>query len=403
MVDFAGFEHDPSVTRRPSVVWNRSRLLPLWFAALAENNTLEELTMDLSWIKLEDYSSFFQALARNTSLKKVNVPSFRQDYVAQICRAVRDTGMPERFFVGKLHVSQGTVSELPECKELSDISVSANSREYLATMHTALCLLPSCRHVKSLCLGMTGQMFNGKVSSLIAQYLSDTKALRELRLEFYTRPLRSVDQSERTLLQALSNNKSIRRLSLTDLCINEDEAQILVDKLQSSQSLCYLSIYPKNFKVTVALIQMLSPNIESNYMLLDMRTDWYKGLCGGWFSIKDVVRRNTSLVTRAAHFVKGTRYRYCAAAAELVQFNPGLVEQVQELASVDENEAVRRIENSLKSFTELDDFMRLAGVVKGSVTCHRCEDGQKQLVDLNRDCWLHLRDYLKVGDIVDAK
>ncbi|KAL1484465.1 hypothetical protein MTO96_032560 [Rhipicephalus appendiculatus] len=403
MVDCAFFPSYTFKDRQPSVLCDRTSLTDLWIAALAKNNTLEELTMDLSGIEPEVCSSFLPALVCNTSLKKVNIPTYRQNDVAMICRALRDTGVPESFFVGKHHVSHDTVLELPECKELSHISVSAYCAGNMAPMYTALCLLPSCTHVKSLYLGMNGRMLNGKVSSLIAQYLTDTTALKELQLKFYFGPLRSVDQSERTLLQALSNNKSIRRLSLTDLCINEDECRILVDTLQSSQSLCYLSIYPNNSQVTVALIQMLSPNIESNYMLLDMRTDWYKGLCGGWLSIEDVVRRNNSLVTRAAHFVTGARYHYCAAAAELVQFSPGLVEKVQELASVDENEAVRRIENSLKSFTELDDFMRLAGVVKGSVTCHRCEDGQKQLVDLNRDCWLHLREYLKVGDIVDAK
>ncbi|KAH7939758.1 hypothetical protein HPB52_017152 [Rhipicephalus sanguineus] len=45
--------------------------------------------------------------------------------------------------------------------------------------------------------------------------------------------------------------------------------------------------------------------------------------------------------------------------------------------------------------------MCLAGIVKYGVTCKRRDDGQKQLVDLNRDCWLHIRQFLKVGDILD--
>ncbi|KAL1472744.1 hypothetical protein MTO96_039133, partial [Rhipicephalus appendiculatus] len=83
-------------------------------------------------------------------------------------------------------------------------------------------------------------------------------------------------------------------------------------------------------------------------------------------------------------------------------FSPGLVEKVQELASIDENEAASRIKKSLKNISELDGFMCVAGVVQHSVSCHRREDGQKQLVDLNRDCWLHIRRYLKVGDILDS-
>ncbi|KAL3227502.1 hypothetical protein MRX96_004203 [Rhipicephalus microplus] len=104
---------------------------------------------------------------------------------------------------------------------------------------------------------------------------------------------------------------------------------------------------------------------------------------------------------RAAHFVTGTRLKYCAAAAELVHSNPGLREKVQELASVDQYEAVSRIKKSLKSFSELDDFMRLARVVKYGVTCHSHDDGKKQLVHIGLDCWLLIRQYIKVGDILD--
>ncbi|KAH8031644.1 hypothetical protein HPB51_019658 [Rhipicephalus microplus] len=76
-------------------------------------------------------------------------------------------------------------------------------------------------------------------------------------------------------------------------------------------------------------------------------------------------------------------------------------EKVQELASVDQYEAVSRIKKSLKSFSELDDFMRLAGVVKCGVTCHSHDDGKKQLVDIGLDCWSLVRQYIKVGDILD--
>ncbi|KAL1443495.1 hypothetical protein MTO96_007407 [Rhipicephalus appendiculatus] len=138
-------------------------------------------------------------------------------------------------------------------------------------------------------------------------------------------------------------------------------------------------------------------------MLLGLRTSWYERPCSDWCPIKDIVRRNNSLVTRAAHFVMGTRHKYCATAAELVHSNPGLVEKVQELASIDEGEAASLIKRRLKRLSELDDFMCLAGVVKCSVTCNRRDDGQKQLADLNRDCWLHIRQFLKVSDVLDPK
>ncbi|KAL3255570.1 hypothetical protein MRX96_017468 [Rhipicephalus microplus] len=116
----------------------------------------------------------------------------------------------------------------------------------------------------------------------------------------------------------------------------------------------------------------------------------------------DEAFRNWSLVTRAAHFDTGTRHRYCASSLELVHWSPAVVAKVQELASIDENKAVSRIQSSLKSFSELGDFMRMAGVVKWGGTCNTRDDCRLEPTDLNRDCWLHKREYLTVGDILDV-
>ncbi|KAH7943538.1 hypothetical protein HPB52_009194 [Rhipicephalus sanguineus] len=382
---------------------NGSFMTSRWLTALAENKTLQELTLCLNWINPDDCGSFFRMLARNTSLKKVTVRNIPDEHVTEICRALRETDVQGRFYVGKHRVLKDTVVELPECKELSHISVGNHDDDDIEPLLTALRLLPACTHVKSLCLRIIDEYFNSKVSSLIAQYITNTTALRELDLELIVRNLNAADRVELTLLQALSLNTSIRRLSIRDLRFGDTENQMLVDMLDSSRTLCYLSVQPWHHKSTISLTRKLSQNLSSNYKLLGVHLPRDQASSGELFTIEEVVRRNLSLVTRAAHFVMGTRHRYCVAAAELVHFNPGLVEKVQELASIHEDEAASRIKNCLKSITELHDFMCLAGVVKHSVSCHRREDGQKQLVDLNRDCWLNIRQYLKVGDILDSK
>ncbi|KAH7943542.1 hypothetical protein HPB52_009198 [Rhipicephalus sanguineus] len=380
---------------------NHSSLTSPWLMALAENSTLNELTLDLSWMDLNDCVSFFKALASNTSLKKVNVQSFNNTDETQIFQAMRDTGVQDRFVLGTHYLWQDTVAELLQCKQLSRISVLCDIFEDLERLQTFVYLLPMCSHVKSLRLGVSEETFNGKVSSLIAQYITNTTSLRELHLNLFFENMDALSCCERTLFQALSLNKSVRRLTMQSLCINE--TQMFVDMLQSSRQLCDLPFIYGNRESVTSLVQKLSSNVSNNYTLLGMQVAWYEEISVKLFTINDVLRRNNSLVTRAAHFVMGTKHKYCAAAAELMQFNPGLVMKVQELSSVDETEAASRIKSRLKSFSELDDFMCLAGVVECSVTCHSRDDGQKQLVDLNRDCWLHLRQFLKVGDILDPK
>ncbi|KAL1443274.1 hypothetical protein MTO96_046034 [Rhipicephalus appendiculatus] len=262
-------------------------------------------------------------------------------------------------------------------------------------------MLPSCSHVTSLFL--VCQPLDGDAISLMVKYIAGATVLRHLEMTKIYFTLDTVDRAQRALMQALSINKSIRKLSMKDACLDETEIQILVDKLQATRTLCELFFYPDDFASSNLLIQKLSPRVSSNYTLLGLKTEWANARHEDMFAVDNIVRRNLALVTRAAHFVMGTRHRYCAAAAELVHWNPGLVAKVQELASVDENEAVSRIQNSLKSYTEFDDFMCVAGVVKRGVTCHKRDDGQLQLTDLNRDCWLHIRQHLKMGDILDAR
>ncbi|KAL1483507.1 hypothetical protein MTO96_033139 [Rhipicephalus appendiculatus] len=370
-------------------------------AALANNKTLEELTLDLPWLKSER-RSLFRSLGSNQSLKKVTLE--RLTDFGDISCGLRDSGVDSTFFIGTHCVLQNTVDALTECKEYSSVIVMSESFATFELLLTTLSLLPSCGHVTSLCLALQPEHFEGRASSLIAQCITGMTALRNLELSIDVTVIEDVcSKARRELAQALSANKTLRTLRVYGPWFGETEEEMLADTLQSSRTLCELYFYPWDHRGVISLMRKLSPNFSSNYSLLVIRVQRSCLINDDWFTIADVVRRNCSLVTRAAHFVMGRRLKYCAAAAELVHSNPGLVEKVQELASVDENEAALRIKTSLRSFSELNDFMRLAGVVKYGVTCHSRDGGQKQLVDIGRDCWLCIRQYLKAGDILDEQ
>ncbi|KAH7984836.1 hypothetical protein HPB52_024499 [Rhipicephalus sanguineus] len=374
-----------------------------WLAAVRKNKTLEKLTMELFCFNLEQCRSLFEALKYNTTLKNITVERIRPEDAVEICRAMWETGVRERFFLGNPLIVEDPAVILTECNDLSCIVVDSTILREFGRFRTALRVLPSCAHVTSLSLAVWEKLFDDKVmNALIAEYIAGTLVLRDLTLTFVSGIWDPVDRVEKALVGALSLNKSIRRLVVNGLCFDDSETQVLAETLQSTRTLYNFSFYPKDQQSTDSLVQKLSPNFSANYMLL--RLNAYRlGEVHRDFIINDVVHRNVSLVVRAAHFVIGTRHRYLAAAAELVHSNPGLVELIRELASVSEDTALSWIRNSLKSYSELDDFMGLAGVVKYGVTCHMRDDGQKQLVDIGRDCWLCIRQYLKVGDILDEQ
>lgn len=379
-----------------------SRIHP-WLVALTENKTLVELTLNLSYFDSDDCRSFIKVLASSTNLKQVTVTQLRSEDVAAICRAMRESSMRQRFYLGTYQTIKDPVV-LTECKEMTCISFDSTVVNELEPLHTTLTLLPSCSHVTSVRLRVNERFICREVSSLLAKYITNTAVLRDLTLSFFYDDTGFMAfGTELALVKALCANKSICRLTIRGLCFVETEIQMLAEMLKSSRRIYDLAFYPETYESAVLLLSKLSHGICSNYTLLYLLMSQRRELGQDWFTIVDVKRRNLALVMRAANFVMGMRRKYCAEAAELVHFNPGLVEKVRQLALVDENEALSRIRKSLKSFSELDDFMRMAGVVKYSVTCQRRNDGRKQLVDIGRDCWLCIRQYLKVGDVLDPQ
>ncbi|XP_077531191.1 uncharacterized protein LOC144143293 [Haemaphysalis longicornis] len=122
-----------------------------------------------------------------------------------------------------------------------------------------------------------------------------------------------------------------------------------------------------------------------------------------WFLVLDTARRNSSIVLRAAQFVTGLRSdRGGAEAVEDVFLYPELLEGLAEELSLPTIEAAALVRRGLQCLQSLDDFMRLAGVVKERVVCHRRGDGCLQLTDLGPDCWAVIRRYLLLCDIVDS-
>ncbi|KAH7947454.1 hypothetical protein HPB52_012183 [Rhipicephalus sanguineus] len=399
------YDADTCVIYTESFGYVSSRIYP-WVVALNKNNTLEELTLSLSWYDADEWRSFFKALASNASLQKINVSQFPREDVTEIFRAMRETGVQERFFVGAHHVFEDTVVALTECKQLSCIEVDSTIFLRFEPLLTAPCLIQSCSHMTSLCMVFEKQLSTVTVSSLIAQCITGAMALRALHLTFRNNcPIWLADRRiQRALVQAVSVNRTIRSLHIWGLRFDETETQMLVETLRSSRTLYDFYFHPHDDESTFSFVRKLSPILSSNYTLLGLHLTKCVDLGGEFFTMAEVVRRNNSLVTRATHFVMGTKsHKYCAEALELVHSTPGLVARLQNSTSADENQAVVRIWKSLKNFSELDEFMRVTGVVKDRVTCHPRDDGKMQLADLNRDCWLYIRRYLMVSDIRDVQ
>ncbi|KAL1470938.1 hypothetical protein MTO96_040178 [Rhipicephalus appendiculatus] len=155
------------------------------------------------------------ALACSPSLKKVTVEQFRDVDVPEICRAVRESGAQDRFFIDTHYVHENTVNSLTESKELSSVDVQSHFFDRLEPLLTALSLLPSCSRLTSLRLVLWPDEFEGRVSTLIAQCITSLITLRKLKLTIARDGLgEAFNKARWELAQALSANKNIRKLKL---------------------------------------------------------------------------------------------------------------------------------------------------------------------------------------------
>ncbi|KAL1478977.1 hypothetical protein MTO96_015965 [Rhipicephalus appendiculatus] len=151
-------------------------------------------------------------------------------------------------------------------------------------------------------------------------------------------------------------------------------------------------------------VSLLSEAVVDNYNLLNV--DLFNSKVdieakGCLFTIRDTTRRNSGLVERAAAFTTATCLDwYTATALEKVSRNPGLLRELAKKEGIATGQVASMLRSRLSSVEGLNDFMRLTGVVKESVTCAPPVVGcGMQLQDMNEDCWRLVRRYLSFDDV----
>ncbi|KAL1438964.1 hypothetical protein MTO96_047442 [Rhipicephalus appendiculatus] len=151
----------------------------------------------------------------------------------------------------------------------------------------------------------------------------------------------------------------------------------------------------------IAFFGYFNPLMASNYNLIRVHLPSVPGHEGRTLAVQNVARRNYTNLSRATRFVMGHRDPRGARALELMFYCPIFVEMIQEEANLDAGQVVEMISRARKTYDSLDEFMKMAGVVKHGVECYSRSDGKTQLVDLNEYCWLEVRKYLNILHVVD--
>ncbi|KAL1466748.1 hypothetical protein MTO96_026455 [Rhipicephalus appendiculatus] len=398
-----------------------TRLLS-WPSMQWQNRVLRSLDLDVSWCSTKHCLHLLDALERSPdSLQTLSLRNLLDDgCLKAVCETVRKRGLGRRVSIKDQMVDFRDHLILPLSQEVTAVTVSSKFlNDTLCVLRNVFEVLATCRHVTSLRLLL--HFCNSPTFDSLAAYIGGASTLKEIELRIETASSsdssddeedamdvddieESVTRALQLVYKALCSNLNISKLHLfSRIALSDDDCRAFAEYATLDNGRLYeLSL--KHVSSPGHFSRRLVPPFRRNYRLLLLEVPVCLKPDPDMYGAQDVVRRNCGLVERATRFLMGQHDRYGASALELVSEHPQLVENVRcEAALPGDAEARDKIAHELRRLRRMDlhEFMRMAGVVERQVVCDYPEkDYRKQLDKLNFYCWTHIRQYLKLTDVM---
>ncbi|KAH7960473.1 hypothetical protein HPB49_020144 [Dermacentor silvarum] len=381
-----------------------------WTEALRAGCALRELTIDLRRFGEPECISFLQAVAANGSLRKITILHLPATAtIDTICGVILQLRLEHRVRINDHHVSELDVSALPKCSTISKVTV--NGVHFLhpwqpdpERLHAAFEALGLGSHVKSLRVECVA--FDEASYILLAAHIEASPVLAELKVNLPESSDRLADDQRKNvsgqLVRAIARSVSLTSVTLTEVKLAAEEGKAFAES--ALRRLVELHMLPY-FDVNAPLLDHLASGAASHFSLLVVELHGPGDKIAELAAIQGAAKRNGSLVEHAAHFVlNGAPGDDCsgARAIELVHQHPRLVDLVRDGAGVEIAEALAMVRSSVAAVRRcsLDEFMRLAGVVRQRVECSEQPGTGLQLTDIGETSWWHIRQIIRLADVV---
>nr|XP_054923953.1 uncharacterized protein LOC129383410 [Dermacentor andersoni] len=381
-----------------------------WLAALRRPNLpLSKLCIDLRCFGEAECHAFFNAVAETDALKSVVVLSLPGiDRPDRVCSTIQERGLNDRVVI-QWHYARET-KRLQQCPQISSVTVRVrhlmhNDISAFQTVISALEAVGGCAHITSLRLNC--DYFNRSVFSALAACIRAASRLTDLNINFgpvFARLRKEDREVQSELVRALASNLNLVRVNVKGVLLAKGDFKRLAYGASKSLNLT-------EFAMTPACI--FSARHGKAHGALKCcwvhRANAWTGESIENIALADILettRRNASAVLAAAQFVFGEEDGVEGARSiELMHDHPRLLEMVSEGADVTKGDAREMISSALLRVRHLslDEFMRMTGVVKETAECLADPGARRQLCDLNHDCWLHIRRFLKIADVLQPR
>ncbi|XP_070386086.1 uncharacterized protein [Dermacentor albipictus] len=369
-----------------------------------QNSTLSHLCIDMRIFGEAECHAFFRAVADNKALKAVVVNTLPcNDGLDRVSKTFRERGLDDRVVV-KGHCGHDNTRQLQQFPQICNATINAE----IPIANIPRSILPSlrvvsgCDQITSLrveCLRCQRNEY-----SALAAYIRGSTTLTEVDIylnpTYVLWPSSVLRNLEGALVSAVAFNIKLVRANLKGLQLSYDDLNVLARGFSRSISLTEFTVTPACIVYNWSDEMGFNCSVHVAEAFLEAAD--YKD--GALADIQEVARKNASAILDAADFVLGEQNGVEGVRAiELMRDHPRLLERVMEGADVTKAEAKKKIRSALLRVhsSSIDEFMRMTGVVKEAVQC-LCHPGARklQLADIGHDCWLHIRSFLKIADVV---
>ncbi|XP_054934000.1 uncharacterized protein [Dermacentor andersoni] len=384
-----------------------------WQTALqGSKSPLKQLRVDLKGFGKTECDTFFDAIANNESLRLVEVDTLPFiDGLDKVSKTILERGLNDRVLI-KGHHRHSNANHLLKCPQISSVAVTVEwfvfrqrvgPQSFISTLE----VVGSSSNVTSLLV--EGNRFDRDELSALAACLRNAAVLTDVDINLRG-AMAVLSEKDRThvraeLVSALASNLKLVKVSIKGVLLSNDDLNVLAHWASKSLSITEFTMTPVCCGGTTPgkLCEELQIAFEQRPGALKEAFN-FKNI-----ALADILQatiRNASTVSAASEFVLGQQDTLDGAdAIELMHDHPRLLEMVMEGADVTKTKAKEKISSALLRVQNcnLEGFMRIAGVVKERVECLRHPDARFQLVDINHHCWLHIRRFLKIRDVVNIE
>ncbi|KAL1475327.1 hypothetical protein MTO96_037377 [Rhipicephalus appendiculatus] len=373
--------------------------------AFAEKATLEELYVEMK-MEVEIYPAvsegFAEVVRRCTKLRCLQLPApSRRRYSL----------LPE---YDDNRWSESLINALKETRELRDlyISIAGMGETLLRTSvfevppgenraELSLCTQSILECCKILC--RRGARVTFEVSCRAASgptrgnwltwltWLAESSALTHVTVVAFSDMCISCADVCDQVVSALAKNSSIVKLGLVQFQLEAAHLEALCRNAREHRSLTEVVLTPTYTTLDECCIPYFNRISED--------------FCAAALQLRDVVRQNASWMNAAVKYVLGDISADGASAVDELLVHPRLVERVRDEGRVTDAKAREMVKLAVSRVRNMDvhDFLWLTGVVNQGQASRLDHDSQElHILDLPTDCWLHLRQFLKINDVVSC-